>query len=316
MPPEASAAAAQRRRVRAYYQATQPLYTALWSPSAVHYGLWEVGTRTHSESILNLDRHAAEHLALPPGARVLDAGCGVGGTSRLLASRYGLRVVGATLSPRQVRGAARRARQLAPPTRPQFLLADFASTPFADATFDGIVAIESFCHAERRLEVLAEAHRLLHRGGRLVVADGFRSDDRHLATDPRYRALCHGMALPDLAGAAEFIAALGAVGFRVERDVDLTPAILPSAHRIATLSRIGVRVCRAIRLPRAWLAHGEAGLAQLPLFREGLLSYRVVVAVKTRRDGVSARALQHASNGTPQMTRQASGSRHPSEAAG
>jgi cyclopropane fatty-acyl-phospholipid synthase-like methyltransferase len=246
----------------------------------VHYGLWEPGTPNHAESIRNLDRCVAEHLALPPGARVLDAGCGIGGTSRLLASGYGLRVVGATLSLRQASGAARRARRLAPPIRPQFLLADFARTAFADATFDGIVAIESFCHAERKVDVLAEAHRLLRPGGRLVVADGFRADDRPLADDARYRALCHGMALPGLAGAADLVAQLGAAGLRVEGDLDLTAAILPSAHRIATLSRIGVRVCRALHLPRAWLAHGEAGLAQLPLFREGLLSYRLLVAAK------------------------------------
>jgi hypothetical protein len=74
---------------------------------------------------------------------------------------------------------------------------------------------------------------------------------------------------------------VAATGFVVEQDLDLTAEILPSAHRIATLSRIGIGVCRVLRLPRAWLAHGQAGLAQLSLFREGDLTYRLMVARKS-----------------------------------
>ncbi|MFN8642081.1 MAG: hypothetical protein U0802_10655 [Candidatus Binatia bacterium] len=94
------------------------------------------------------------------------------------------------------------------------------------------------------------------------------------------------MALPDLAGASEFARLIAGAGLVLEENVDLTAAILPSAHRIATLSRLGVGVCRALRLPRAWLAHGYAGLAQLPLFRDGRLEYRLLVA--TRPAGAGA----------------------------
>ncbi len=61
--------------------------------------------------------------------------------------------------------------------------------------------------------------------------------------------------------------------------LDLTAAIMPSAHRIATLSRIGVRVCQTLRLPRAWLAHGQAGLPQWSLFRDA----PSVLQLRTRR---------------------------------
>ena len=47
---------------------------------------------------------------LPKGSRILDVGCGIGGSSRILAKYYGLNVTGITISPAQVK----RARELTP----------------------------------------------------------------------------------------------------------------------------------------------------------------------------------------------------------
>lgn len=51
---------------------------------------------------------------LPPGTTVLDVGCGIGGSSRILARDYGFVVTGITISPQQVR----RAQELTPPDLP------------------------------------------------------------------------------------------------------------------------------------------------------------------------------------------------------
>ena len=47
---------------------------------------------------------------LPKGSRILDVGCGIGGSSRILAEYYGFNVTGITISQAQVM----RARQLTP----------------------------------------------------------------------------------------------------------------------------------------------------------------------------------------------------------
>ena len=39
---------------------------------------------------------------LPKGSRILDVGCGIGGSSRILAEYYGFNVTGITISPAQV----------------------------------------------------------------------------------------------------------------------------------------------------------------------------------------------------------------------
>ena len=42
---------------------------------------------------------------LPKGSRILDVGCGIGGSSRILAKYYGFNVTGITISPAQVKRA-------------------------------------------------------------------------------------------------------------------------------------------------------------------------------------------------------------------
>ena len=42
---------------------------------------------------------------LPKGSRILDVGCGIGGSSRILAKYYGFNVTGVTISPEQVKRA-------------------------------------------------------------------------------------------------------------------------------------------------------------------------------------------------------------------
>src|SRR5262249_9800587 len=97
-------------RIRTYYDETWGDYRWLWlSPRnyAIHFGYWDTGTRTHAESLLNMNRALAERIGLRPGQRVLDAGCGVGGSAAWLARTQGAEVVGITLVASQVARARR-----------------------------------------------------------------------------------------------------------------------------------------------------------------------------------------------------------------
>jgi len=77
------------------------------------------------------------------GRRVLDAGCGPGELSLALAER-GADVVGVDLSPSLVREARRRARSLAEPGRPRFLIGDMFAPGLTG--FDHVVALDSLIH--------------------------------------------------------------------------------------------------------------------------------------------------------------------------
>jgi SAM-dependent methyltransferase len=111
-----------------------------------------------------------EGAPLRPGQRVLDVGCGLGGTlAALAAGRAGMRLVGLNIDRRQLELC----RGIAPPSGGGLALveADAAAQPFAAATFDHVFCVEAMFHFRSRQVFLAEAARLLRPGGTLRVTD-------------------------------------------------------------------------------------------------------------------------------------------------
>jgi MPBQ/MSBQ methyltransferase len=112
---------------------------------------------------------------LPAQSTVLDVGCGIGGSSRILAQEYGFNVTGITISPQQVK----RAQALTPPhLSAQFLVNDALALSFADASFDMVWSIEAGPHMPDKAQFAKELLRVLRPGGILVVADWNQRDAR------------------------------------------------------------------------------------------------------------------------------------------
>ncbi|MBP0001193.1 MAG: methyltransferase domain-containing protein [Cyanobacteria bacterium SID2] len=112
---------------------------------------------------------------LPRGTTILDVGCGIGGSSRILARDYGFSVTGITISPQQVK----RARELTPEDLDvTFLVDDAMSLSFPDASFDVVWSIEAGPHMPDKTVFARELMRVLKPGGILIVADWNQRDDR------------------------------------------------------------------------------------------------------------------------------------------
>src|SRR6266536_3557147 len=89
----------QADAVVAYYDHTWLDYRLLWlnrRTLSVHFGYTDATTRGHADALLNMNRVLADRAGIRPGAHVLDAGCGVGGSSLWLAQSRGAIVVGIT----------------------------------------------------------------------------------------------------------------------------------------------------------------------------------------------------------------------------
>ena len=88
-------------------------------------------------------RHLAAKLALKPGMKVLDIGCGWGGLGLTLAKDYGVQAHGVTLSTEQLAVAERRAAEAGLSDRVRFTLTDYRDLR---GPFDRIVSVGMFEH--------------------------------------------------------------------------------------------------------------------------------------------------------------------------
>jgi len=104
------------------------------------------------------ERHVAAYAAtaelLPDGGRVLDLGCGVGHSYRLLAPRE---TVGVDVAADVLEGQQR-----------ETIVADMRKLPLPDASFASLVAVQSIEHVRDPDRALAEARRVLEPGGTAI----------------------------------------------------------------------------------------------------------------------------------------------------
>ena len=234
----------------------------------------------------NPTEHMVRYLAgiagLKAGDRLLDSGCGVGGSSIFLARELGCRCVGITLVESQAhlaQGFAGSSQAKAPGTpRAHFAVNDFHVPAFKAGSFDAVWALESFDHAVDKEAWVASMFALLKPGGRLVIADGFRAGRPGDASQAgAYAAFLAGWAVPHLCSGAELEAYAARAGFEEVHGEDISADVLPHARAIF---RFGL-----IFIPLRWLlrklgltspeklGNAYATFFQYRTLKQGLWSY-------------------------------------------
>jgi SAM-dependent methyltransferase len=120
-----------------------------------------------------LDRYIAE-MEIPPGASVLEIGCGTGAVLRGLAARpdFSGTGLGVDQCPKFVEAAAGFAVNEGVAGRLSFALGDAHELDLPDASFDVVIAHTVISHVTDPLAVLAEMARLVRPGGSVVIFDG------------------------------------------------------------------------------------------------------------------------------------------------
>jgi tocopherol O-methyltransferase len=145
---------------------------------AIHFGYYTKGIKTLYEAVFNMNDYVAELLQLQnkKDTHILDAGCGIGGSSIYLAKKYSnVMFTGITIASSQAALATIFAEKRNTPNT-KFITDDYLQTSFPDNSFDGIFALESSCYAADHNAFVNEMYRILKPGGRLVVIDAFRTD--------------------------------------------------------------------------------------------------------------------------------------------
>lgn len=114
---------------------------------------------------------AIEMMPLKPGMRVLDAGCGLGGTARCLASEQRCRVTGIDLTQEYIELAQMLTARMGLADLCRFQQGSVLAMPFADGSFDAGVTFHVAMNIDDRARFYSELARLLRPGAPLCVFD-------------------------------------------------------------------------------------------------------------------------------------------------
>lgn len=145
---------------------------------SIHYAYYDKDARNFKDAVYKMNDLIGELLDLEENKseKILDAGCGVGGTSIYLGKKYpNVQFTGITISQGQVEMGEKfiKERKI---TNFKIMQGDFTKTDFPSNYFNSVFAIESVGYSDNIGDFINEMHRVLKPGGKLVVLDGFRTE--------------------------------------------------------------------------------------------------------------------------------------------
>lgn len=222
-------------------------------------------------------RRLLARTGIDPGHQVLDVGCGVGGTVRMLIGEFGARALGLNISITQLQTA----RKLGPG---RYVKGSITAIPFRSNCLDAVTCINMFYHVDAHAPALSQVFRVLRPAGSLAFDDwvltarATRADQRALNRHWNPEAVRW---IRDV----ELLGTLNDVGFVVEQVEDLTNVGrgLMHEHFAATFER-EVRPMLEQADPqhgRAVADHFKVAVEHtIQMYREGRMRYLQIVARK------------------------------------
>lgn len=249
---------------------------------AAHAGLWEPDTNSFAEAVAHSNRVIVEGCDLGPGRRVLDSGCGIGGTAISLAENTGAQVVGLTNCAAHVAVATEQAERRGVGHLVEFRHGDFMDLPFPDACFDVVVNHESACYAADMIAYLRGVRRVLKPGGVWRAMETLLSGAPLSAADEAAHArLQRGCCHPPLVSWTAVLEAAEKAGFESWEQKDLTPQVIPHLERVRHLCASFALVCYPPSPAQAaYYGLMDGSVAYYLGVRSGAFTYRFLSAVR------------------------------------
>lgn len=269
----------RKQTIRNHYQLGTLFYRLLWGPH-IHHGLW-TGNESASQAQEQLTDTLADMAQIGSGQRIVDVGCGMGGSSIRLAKLRNCTVTGVTLSPVQRHWAATSALLQGAAKQTEFLAADAETVQFDDESFDVLWSVECTEHLFDKPEFFRRAARWIRPGGRLAIAVWFEGED---PTPPGHRELveevCTRFVCPSLATRVDYAQWIEASGLRVTESVDWTERATKTWEICKRrVERYGIRYVARV-LDKDQVAFIDGFDALLKAYRTGAMQYGAIIAEK------------------------------------
>ena len=269
------------QRIKDFYDASTPLWLNTWGEQMHHGYYGPDGQRQveHKQAQVDMIEALLEWGQSPLDVqRFLDAGCGVGGSSRYLAQRFPqVRGLGVTLSPVQAANGQRYNQAAGVGDRLEIRAQDvYTLDPAKDGQFDIIWSMESAEHMADKLALMKLFHRMLRPGGQLLMATWCHRETPPELTQQDQKILaniCKLYHLPPLVSINDVGRAAAQAGFSNVATDDWSAAVEP----------FWGAVIKSGLDPRNWPG----------LIRAGLSTIRGAWAMKYMKQGFQTGAIKY-----------------------
>jgi cyclopropane fatty-acyl-phospholipid synthase-like methyltransferase len=207
-------------------------YQELWGGEHLHVGIYPDEISPTPESVAAASEKALEtllDLCAPAfkgksGGKAMDMGAAYGGCAREMVKKYGCKVVCIELSKKENELNVQRNKEQG---LEEMVIVpgelSFDDTKEESGTFDCVVSEDSILHAGKgRPQVVAEAARVLRKGGLFVFSDPMQRD---CIDTSQLSAVYARIGLDDMGSPANYVQWAAAAGMRFKRYVDFSEQI-------------------------------------------------------------------------------------------
>ncbi|KAK4368803.1 hypothetical protein RND71_012595 [Anisodus tanguticus] len=208
-----------KKGIAELYDESSGIWEDIWGDH-MHHGYYE------PQSSVELSDHRAAQILMIEQAlsfafvsedsakkptSIVDVGCGIGGSSRYLAKKYGATAKCITLSPVQAQRAQALADVQGLGDKVSFQVADALNQPFPDGQFDLVWSMESGEHMPNKEKFVGELARVATPGGTIILVTwchrDFSSSEESLLPEEKelLNKICKAFYLPEWCSTADYV---------------------------------------------------------------------------------------------------------------
>ncbi|XP_042504080.1 tocopherol O-methyltransferase, chloroplastic isoform X1 [Macadamia integrifolia] len=292
-PPRAGMEALQKG-IAELYDESSGIWEDLWGDH-MHHGFYDPDVPSsisdHRSAQIRMVEEALRFAGISedPVKRpmaVVDVGCGIGGSSRYLAKKYGAKCHGITLSPVQAQMAQSLSSNCGLADRVSFQVADALNLPFPDGQFDLVWSMESGEHMPDKAKFVSELVRVAAPGASIIIVtwchrdlspgeDSLKPEEKDLLNK-----ICDAYYLPTWCSTADYVNLLQSHSLQDIKAADWSeyvapfwPAVIRSAltwKGLTSLLRSGWKTIKgALAMP--WMIEG---------YKKDLIKFAIITCQK------------------------------------
>ncbi|XP_068634190.1 gamma-tocopherol methyltransferase, chloroplastic [Aristolochia californica] len=237
----APGAANLREGIAEFYDESSGVWENVWGDH-MHHGFYEPNVQASVSDHRSAQIRMIEEALVFAGVsedplkwpkNIVDVGCGIGGSSRYLAKKYGAKCQGITLSPIQAERAEALSAAQGLASQVSFQVADALEQPFPDGQFDLVWSMESGEHMPHKEKFMSELVRIASPGATIIIVtwchrdlspseDSLKSEEKKLLD-----RICKAYYLPAWCSTADYVKIAQSLSLEDIKSADWSDNVAP-----------------------------------------------------------------------------------------